>query len=152
MLVSVPIHVTNHAFLTWVFFTLLWRTIKNSVWAGSGQKDRLEKIITKWKRKKNLKMPTFCASLTVQIVLIERKASLITVFPKMLKITTKKAWNFRRWEGKSSYSSNIQEIFNGEKAIKNKNQTNAFCFPFIGFFYTKFTISDLKSKYVFYPN
>ena len=33
-------------------------------------------------------------------------------------------------------SSNFQEIFNWEKAIKNKNknQTNAFCLPFIGFF------------------
>ena len=52
---------TNHAFLTWMFFTPLWRTIKNSGQAGSGREDRLEKIITKWKRNKNLKMRSFCA-------------------------------------------------------------------------------------------
>ena len=28
---------------------------------GSGQEDRLEKLITKWKRNKNLKMLSFCA-------------------------------------------------------------------------------------------
>ena len=61
LLFSVPIHVTNHAFLTWMFFTPLWRTIKNSGRAGSGREDRLEKIITKWKRNKNLKIPSFCA-------------------------------------------------------------------------------------------
>ena len=47
MLFSVSIHVTNHAFLTWMFFTPLWRTIKNSGWAGSRREDRLKKIITK---------------------------------------------------------------------------------------------------------
>ena len=43
------------------FFYPLWRTIKNSGSAGSGREDRLEKIITKRKRNKNLKMPSFCA-------------------------------------------------------------------------------------------
>ena len=42
------------------FLTPLWRTIKNKGWAGSGREDRLEKI-TKWKRIKNLKVPSFCA-------------------------------------------------------------------------------------------
>ena len=50
----------------------------------------------------------------------------------------KKVSNFRMWEGEK-VSSNFQEIFNWEKAIeqnknKNKNQTNAFCLPFIVFF------------------
>ena len=47
-----------------MFFTLLWRTIKNNGQAArsaDGQEDRLEKIIIKWKRNKNLKMPSFCA-------------------------------------------------------------------------------------------
>ena len=82
--------VTNDAFLTWMFFMPLWRTIINSV-----------KKTNKRKRNKNLKMPSFWQYLTVQIVLTERKTSLITVFPKMLKIMAKKAWNFRKWEGKS---------------------------------------------------
>ena len=43
------------------FFTSLWRTIKNSGQAGSGQEDRLKKIIKKRKRNKNLKLPSFCA-------------------------------------------------------------------------------------------
>ena len=38
----------------------LWRTI-NSGQAGSGQENRLEKIIKKRNRNKNLKMPSFCA-------------------------------------------------------------------------------------------
>ena len=37
------------------------RTIKNSGQAGSGPEDRLEKIIKKRKRNKNLKLPSFCA-------------------------------------------------------------------------------------------
>ena len=53
--------VTNYAFLTRIFLTPLWRTIKNSVRAGSAREDILEKIITKWKRNKNLKMPSFRA-------------------------------------------------------------------------------------------
>ena len=42
------------------FFTPLWRTIKNSGQAGNGWEDRLKKI-TRSKRNKNLKMPSFCA-------------------------------------------------------------------------------------------
>ena len=34
-------HVTNHVFFTWMFFTPLWRTIKNSGPEGSGREDRL---------------------------------------------------------------------------------------------------------------
>ena len=83
-------HVTNHAFLTWIFFTPFWKTILNSM-----------KKTNKRTWNKNLKMPSFWQYLTVQIVLTERKTSLITVFPKMLKIMAKKAWNFRKWEGKS---------------------------------------------------
>ena len=45
-----------------MFFTPLWRTIKNSGQAGSGQEDRLGKIIKK-RKNKNLKMQSFCAVL-----------------------------------------------------------------------------------------
>ena len=57
--------------------------------------------MTRWKRDKNLKMASFWLYLTVQIVLTERKASLITAFPQLLKITPKKACHFWKWEGKS---------------------------------------------------
>ena len=43
-----------------MFFMPLWRTIKNSGRAGSRREDILEKTITKRKRNKNLKMPSFC--------------------------------------------------------------------------------------------
>ena len=49
-------------------------------------------------------------------------------------------------------SSNIQERFNWEKSRRNKNENNDICLPFYRFFHTKFTVSDLKSKYIFYPN
>ena len=90
--------VTNYAFLTWIFLTPLWRTIKNSVRAGSAWEDILEKIITKWKRNKNLKMQVFVQYLTVHIVLTDRKTSLITAFSQMLKIMTKKGLGLS-WKG-----------------------------------------------------
>ena len=68
-----------------MFFTPLWRTIKNSGQAGSGREDRLEKIIKKRKRKKNLKTPSFCAVFNCSNRATEKKTTLITVFPKMLK-------------------------------------------------------------------
>ena len=71
-------------FLVWA---MLWF---NRMW--SGREDSLEKR----KITKNLKMPSL-QYLTVQIVLTEGKTSLITVYPKMLKIMTKQAWNFRKW-------------------------------------------------------
>ena len=79
-------HVTNHAFLTWMLFTPLWRSII--------------KKTNKQKRNKNLKMPSFWQYLTVQIVLTVRKTSLITIFPQLLKII-ENAWNFRKWDWKS---------------------------------------------------
>ena len=87
--ISVPIHVTDHTFLTWIFFMPLWRTIKNSGRAGCGWEHRLQKMITKWKRNKNMKMASFWQYLTGQIVLTERKTSLITVFLQLLKIMAK---------------------------------------------------------------
>ena len=89
-------------------------------------------------------MISFWQYLTVQIVLIERKTSLITFFHQLLKIMAKKAWLV--------VSSNIQERFNWEKSRRNKNENNDICLPFYRFFPTKFTVSDLKSKYIFYPN
>ena len=46
--------VTNHAFLTWMFFSSLWRTIKNSARAGSVREDRLILITTNNKVKRKL--------------------------------------------------------------------------------------------------
>ena len=68
-------HITDHTFLTWMFFSPFWRTIINSM-----------KKKQKWN--KNLKMPSFRQYLTVQIVLTEseRKTSLITIhFPLIAK-------------------------------------------------------------------
>ena len=45
-----------------LFFTLLWRKIENSGRAGGGRDDRLQKVTTKSKRNKNLKMLSFCAA------------------------------------------------------------------------------------------
>ena len=62
--------------------------------------------------------------LTVPFVLIERKASLITGFPQVLKIMPKKDWNVQKLEGKVDALS-LQERFNWEKARKNKKiETN----------------------------
>ena len=83
-------HVTDHTFLTWMFFSPFWRTIINSV----------KKNKQKWN--KNLKMPSFWQYLTVKIVLTEseRKTSLITIhFPSTaIKIIEKKAWNYQKWK------------------------------------------------------
>ena len=73
-----------------MFFTPLWRTVKTSGRAGSGQEDRLQKII-KSEKSKTLKIHIFVQHLTLQIVLAERKTGLITVFPQLLKIISEKA-------------------------------------------------------------
>ena len=50
--------------------------------------------------------------LTVEIVLTERKTSLITVFHKMLKIMANKRFETFESEKGKVVSSNFQEIFN----------------------------------------
>ena len=129
-LFSVPIHVTNHAFLTWMFFTPLWRAIEKT---------------NRRKWNKNLKIPSFWQYLTVQIVLTERKTCLITSFPQLLKIIENKAWNFESDKGKMS-TSNFQERLNWEKARKNTNENNAFCLPFIGCFTLSSQYQILKAN------
>ena len=74
-----------------MFFTPLWRTIKNSGQAGSGREDRLEKIIKKKKRNKNLEMPSFCAVFNCSNCANRQKDKSNYRFPKMLKIMAKKA-------------------------------------------------------------
>ena len=66
--------------------------------------------------------------LTAPIVLTQRKASLITVFPQI----------FRKYSiaRKLEIRARIKKMLSAT--------------PVIGFFHTKFTTSDLKSKYVFY--
>ena len=76
---------------------------KTAVEQELGKKIKSKKEIRLWKCKFSVQ------HLTVQIVLTERKTSLITVFPQFLKIMAKKAWHFRKWD-------------------------NAFCLPFIVFF------------------
>ena len=65
---------------------------------------------------------------TVQIVLPERKTSLI--------IVSQRRFGTLESEKGKMFGSNFQERFNWEKAAKNKskNQNNAFCFSFISFF------------------
>ena len=72
--------VTNHAFLAWILFCAIMEDNEKSGRAGSGWENRLQKMIKKWKRNKNLKMARFWQYLTVQIVLTVRKTSLIIVF------------------------------------------------------------------------
>ena len=75
-------------------------------------------------------------------------------FPSNVKNNDKEGVKVSKVRRGKSGSSNFQEIFNSEKARKNKNknQTNTFCLPFVDFLHTKFTISDSESKCVFYPN
>ena len=68
---------------------------------------------------------------SIQIVLTERKTSLINIFPQLLKIIEKKAWNFRKLEG---------------KARKSTNENNAICLSFIGFFTQSSQYQILKAN------
>ena len=74
-----------------MFFTPLWRTVKNSGQAGSGGEDRLEKIIKKRKGNKNLKMPSFCGVFNCSNWSDRKKDKSNYRFSKMLKIMAKKA-------------------------------------------------------------
>ena len=57
-------------------------------------------------------MASYWQYLTVQIVLTERKTSLITVFVQSLKIMANKARNFRKRQKGKVINSNFQERFN----------------------------------------
>ena len=57
-------------------------------------------------------MASYWQYLTVQIVLTERKTSLITVFVQLLKIMANKARNFRKRQKRKVINSNFQERFN----------------------------------------
>ena len=90
-------HVIDQAFLTWMFFTPLWRTIKNSDVVGGGREYRLQKIITKWKRNKYLKMPSFCAVNYSNCANREKDKSKYR-FSSIVKNNSKRSLNFRKWE------------------------------------------------------
>ena len=125
-------HVTNHAFLTWMFFLRHYGgQLKTAVEQEAGEKTDRKRKQQSEKEKRIWKCKVFVQYLTIQIVLTSRKISLITVFPQLLIIMAKKDWNFWKWEGKKE--SNFQESFNWEKAWKIKNENNAFCLPFIVF-------------------
>ena len=57
-------------------------------------------------------MASYWQYLTVQIVLTERKTSLITVFVQLLKIMANKARHFRKRQKGKVINSNFQERFN----------------------------------------
>ena len=57
-------------------------------------------MIKKWKRNKNLKVANFRQYLNCSDC-ANREKDKSTVFLLLLKIMAKKAWNFRKWEGKS---------------------------------------------------
>ena len=78
------------------FFTPLWRTIKISGRAGSGREDRLEKIIKKRKRNKNLKMPSFCAVSNCSNRADRQKDKCNYRFPQNVKNNDKEGLNFRK--------------------------------------------------------
>ena len=87
--IPIPCHKSRLSHVN-VFLHHYERQLKIVVEQEAGKKIRLEKIIIKRQRNKNLKMASFWQYLTVQIVLIEKKTSLINVFPELLKIMAKK--------------------------------------------------------------
>ena len=82
-------------FLRELFFTLLWRTTKNSGRAGSRHVDRLLKI-TKWKRNKNLKMSSFCAVFNCSNRADREKGNSNYRFPTMVKNNCKEVLKFSK--------------------------------------------------------
>ena len=90
-------------------------------------------------------MTSFWQYLTVQIVLTEKKTSLLTVvylqvylLPSIVKNNVKEGLKLSNSDKGKVISLNFLERFNWEKARKNKNENNAFCIPRIRFFSYKF--------------
>ena len=114
------------------------------------------KVLKKWKEKKKNAYKYHHFAMVYQkswayaTLVLRYGATPLTAqkvnLPKMSKIVAKKAWNLQKWEERSSYSSNFQDIFKRKKARKNKNknQTNAFCLPFTVFSHKVHNISFEK--------
>ena len=82
-------------------------------------------------------MPGFCAVFNCSNLADREKDRSIHRFPLIVKNNGKEGLKLSKLRReKSIVSSNFQEIFNWEKARKNKskNQNNNFCLPLIGFF------------------
>ena len=129
-------------------FTPLWRAVKTSGRARSGQEDRLQKIIKSEKKSKTLKMHIFVQYLTLQIVLAERKAGLITVFPQLLKIMSKKGLVLSKVRREKPLAQTFRKYLTERKLEIIRIKIMLSASPSL-FFHTKFTISALKSKYIF---
>ena len=72
--------------------------------------------------------------LTVQIVLTERKASLITVFPQLLKKLAKNASNFRKWETEKWLAQIFRKDLTERKLKKTRIKITLFASPSSVFF------------------
>ena len=95
-----------------MFFTSLWRTIKNSDQAGSGREDR-KKDDNKVKKKNEFKNRKFLRSIlrSIQIMQTERKTTLITV-PSAVKDNGKKGLKLSKVRREKVITSNFQKRFN----------------------------------------
>ena len=94
-------------------------------------------------------MHIFVQYLTFQILLAERKTGLITVFPQLLKIMSKKGLVLSKVRREKSLAQTFRKYLTERKLeiIRIKIMLSA---SHSLFFHTKFTISALKSKYIFY--
>ena len=73
-------------------------------------------------------------------------------FPSIVKNSYKEDLKLSKAIIEKRLAQNFRKDLTERKLEKKKIENNAFYSRFIVFFYTKFTISDLKSKYAFYPN
>ena len=89
--------------------------------------------------------------LTLQIVLAERKTGLIAVFPQLLQIMSKKGLVLSKLRREKSLAQIFKKYLTERKLEIIRIKIMLSASPSL-FFNTKFTISDLKSKYIFYPN
>ena len=87
--------------------------------------------------------------LTLQIVLAERKTGLITVFPRLLKIMSKKGLALSKVRREKSLAQTFRKYLTARKLEIIRIKIMLSASPSL-FFHTKFTISALKSKYTFY--
>ena len=83
-------------------------------------------------------------------MLAERKTGLITVFPQLLKIMSKKGLVLSKVRREKSLAQTFRKYLTERKLeiIRIRIMLSASS-PSL-FFHTKFTISALKSKYIFY--
>ena len=96
-----------------------------------------------------MKIHIFVQHLTLQIVLAERKTGLITVFLQLLKIMSKKGLVLSKVRREKSLAQTFRKYLTERKLEIIRIKIMLSASPSL-FFHTKFTISALKSKYIFY--